>query len=93
MRTKTDLEKLAKRAGATLEEDEGYRDMHTFQIVAPDGKWWAASFTIHLRVEWARGTSRSAVAFNEDAYNDAASRVAHGLEDIPETELYLYATD
>ena len=80
MKTKSDIERLAKAAGATLEEDHGYRDMRTLQIVAPEGKQWSDGGATSIRVEWAKGSTPSALKCNEDAYRDAASRVACGLE-------------
>ena len=54
--------------------------MRTLQIVAPDGKQWSDGGVVCMRVEWAAGSTPSAVKFNEEAYRDAASRVACGLE-------------
>ena len=65
MKTKADLERLAKSAGATLEEDEGYRDMRVFQIVAPDGKRWVDGGCMHVRIDWAQGRKPDAVKFND----------------------------
>lgn len=93
MKTRADIERLAKAAGATLEEDEGYRDMRRLQIVAPDGKRWRDGSVLCLLVEWAKGSTPGAVKHNEDAYRDATSRIACGLENIPAEEAELYAVD
>lgn len=80
MKTKSDLERLAKQAGATLEEDHGYRDMRTFQIVAPDGKQWADGVTC-IKVEWAKGRTPHALAHNATEWRIAEDRVRGGLVD------------
>lgn len=92
MRTKADIERLAKAAGATLEEDEGYRDMRTLQIVAPAGKLWHDGGVQCLRIEWAKGTTPKAVEYNEVAYRDTESRIRCGLYDMTPEEAELYAT-
>jgi hypothetical protein len=93
MKTKADLERLAKTAGASLEEDLPWRDMRTFQIVAPDGMRWTDGSTTCLRVDWAKGSSQHSAKFNANAYLDASSRIACGLEPIPAADAYLYALD
>lgn len=93
MKTKADLERLAKSAGATLEEDEGYRDMRVFQIVAPDGKRWVDGGCMHVRIDWAQGRKPDAVKFNDAEYLIAKEAVECGLEEIPAEEAYIYASD
>lgn len=90
---KSNLTRLAQSAGATLEEDTGYRDMRCFQIVAPDGKRWVDGGVTCIRIEWATGSSLSAREHNEAEYLVVKEAVEFGLEDIPEFESYLYATD
>lgn len=87
LRTKSDLNRLATSVGATIEEDEGYRDMRVFQLVSPKGQRWVEGI-VHIRVEWATG--KACQSFNESAYADAVARVSGGLEPIPDSELYLY---
>ncbi len=93
MKTKKDLEKLAGSVGATLEEDTGYRDMRTFQICAPDGQRWKCNDTLHILVQWAKGSTKQVIAYNEDEYGDAECRVKCGLEAIPAEEMDLYSND
>lgn len=93
MKTKADIERLAKAAGATLEEDEGYRDMRTFQIVAPDGKRWVDGGCIHIKVEWAKGATPSAQEHNRGEWLIIKEAVECGLEEIPAEEAYIYAKD
>ncbi len=93
MKTKADLDRLSKSAGATLEEDEGYRDMRTFQIVAPDGKRWVDGGCIHIKVEWAKGTTKHALEHNRAEWLIISEAVACGLEEIPSEEAYVYARE
>lgn len=93
MKTKADIERLAKAAGATLEEDEGYRDMRTFQIVAPDGQWWIAGCVRCIKVEWAQGATKHARLHNDAEWLCIKEAVECGLEPIPADEAYLYAVD
>ena len=83
MKTKAELERLATTAGATLEEDHGYRDMRTFQIVAPDGRQWVDGGVTSIRVEWAKGATAHATKHNEAEYLVVSEAVECGLEEIP----------
>jgi len=93
MRTKANIERLAKVVGATVEEDYGTRNMRTFQVVAPPGKLWHDGGTQCLRLEWARGATRLAREYNEVAYLDAESRIRCGLYDMTAEEAEFYATE
>lgn len=85
-KTPKDLKQLACVAGATLEEDEGYRSMRVFQIVAPKGYRWISGRVACIRVEWAKDS-------NGLEFMIARQAVDCGLESIPADELYLYAED
>lgn len=93
MKTKADLERLAKAWGATLEEDQGWRDMRTFQIVAPEGQRWLDGHVLCIKVEWAKGAAKHAVRYNEDEWQVIKEAVECGLEPIPAEDAYLYAVD
>ena len=92
MKTPTQLRRVIEAAGAVMEEDEGTRDMRTFQAVAPDGMIWQEG-CVCLRVEWFRGTSRLAEMFNEAEYKSLAERVSFGLREQTPEERELTATD
>lgn len=82
--TVKDVRRAIEKAGGTMEEDEGYRDMRTLQAVAPDGKLWACGSLHCLRIEWATGRTAQAQAYNGHEYRDLEERLACGLEDDPE---------
>ena len=76
-----------------MEEDEGYRDMRTFQIVAPEGQWWIDCCVRCIKVEWASGATKHARQHNEAEWLGTKEAVECGLEPIPADQAYLYATD
>lgn len=90
--TTRDLQRLAQRYGATLEEDNGLRDMRVFQIVAPRGFRWLDG-AICLRIDWQTGSGGDADRFNSESLRDAETRLRGGMEAIPESESYLYPED
>jgi len=91
MKTKTHLERLAAKTGATLEEDDGYRDMRVFQLVAPEGKIWIDGGVTSIRVEWAKGSGRHAVEHNEAEYLVVSEAAECGMEPMTEEQLADYA--
>lgn len=93
MKTVSDIKRLAAQAGATIEEDEGYRDMRVLQIIAPGGKRWLDGHVKMIRVEWATGKSPSAQQHNAAEWLVIAEAVECGLEDIPAEDAELYAVD
>lgn len=92
MKNATQLRRLVVSAGGKLEEDEGRRDLRTFQACAPDGKIWSEG-VVCLRIDWATGSSPHAIAFNADALKDLTSRLSSGLRDQTEEEKYLCSED
>jgi hypothetical protein len=93
MKTKSDINRLALKWCAALEEDEGYRGMRVFQFVAPHGRRWNCDDILSLRLEWATGATPQAVKFNQAAYIGIESRLRCGTAPIPNDEAYLYQTD
>lgn len=92
MKTTTHLRQAVELAGGKLEEDEGRRDMRCFQAVAPDGRIWQGG-SVCLRINWARGSSASAIAYNESEYADTVARLSSGLRDQTPEEVELYANN
>lgn len=71
MKTPRQLKILVTKLGGTLEEDNGLRDMRCFQAVAPDGYLWNGD-TLHIRIDWATGSSTHAIAANEAMFKMVA---------------------
>lgn len=79
-----DVRRAIEKAGGTMEEDEGYRDMRILQAVAPRGRLWACDSIYALMVPWAVGNSPQAAAHRADTFRDLGERLSFGLEDDPE---------
>jgi hypothetical protein len=91
MKTISQLRAAVLKAGGTLEEDTGYRDMRVLQLVAPKGKLWSGADVQSYPVHWAKGNSTHAVEYNErNAFADAMDTINHGLRDMTEDEKPLY---
>lgn len=68
------LERAAREVGARVEDDSAGHDI-CFQLIAPDGKWWAESYGPHLAVVTARGPQ----AWLDDAVADGIHRMGSGF--------------
>lgn len=83
--TVAEVRRAIEKAGGTMEEDEGLRDMRTLQACAPDGKVWAEG--VHcMRIDWATGNTPHAAAHRADTLRDLKERLADGLIDDPDCE-------
>lgn len=90
MTSKQELQALARRTGGRLEEDEGYREMRVFQLVAPAGKLWTEGVRA-IRLEMSTARTPQALAYNRALLREAGQRAV--LRDMLPDELDLYATD
>lgn len=79
-----DVKKAAAVFGATVEEDS-CGPWKIYQVVAPDGKLWATSGSVHLRFEWRLGDCLTTQA-KQDAIKDTIERISFG---VMEDEEYL----
>ena len=93
MKTLNDIKRAVAKAGATVEEDAGYRDMRVLQLVAPAGKLWAGTDCKCEPVQWACGSAPHAVAHNEATFSDIMDTLSHGLRAMTEEEAREYAED
>ena len=93
MKTLNDIKRAVAKAGATVEEDAGYRDMRVFQLVAPSGKLWAGNDCQCKPVQWATGASTQARQFNESQFADIFDTLLHGLRDMTEEEAADYSEE
>jgi hypothetical protein len=93
MKTLNEIKRVVSKAGGSVEEDAGFRDMRTLQVVAPAGMLWAGTGCQCRPVQWARGSAPHAVAHNEAAFRDILDTLSHGLRAMTEEEAYEYAED
>ena len=93
MKTLNDIKRAVAKAGATVEEDCGYRDMRVIQLVAPVGKLWAGTDCQCEPVQWACGSAPHAVQHNEQAFADILDTLSHGLREMTLEEAANYAED
>jgi len=93
MKTLNDIKRAVAKAGATVEEDCGYRDMRVIQLVAPVGKLWAGTDCQCEPVQWACGSAPHAVQHNDEAFADILDTLSHGLRAMTEEEAADYAED
>jgi len=87
------LRLAAVKAGGTLEEDEGRRDMRVFQAVAPSGHVWAGNDCVHVRIDWASGSGPRVAEFNASAFDSALQTISHGLRLMTPEETELCADE
>jgi len=73
------LKRAAAKVGATVENDSS-GNWICYQIIAPDGKWWAESCGPHLAVNTARGNKD----WLADAIKDGIDRIESGLIEAEE---------
>ena len=81
--TVAEVRRAIAKAGGTMEEDTGLRDMRTLQACAPDGKLWAEGLHC-IRIDWATGNTPHAAAHRADTFRDLKERLADGLIEDPE---------
>lgn len=92
MNTPTQLRRIIEASGARMEEDEGSRDMRTFQAVAPIGMIWNEG-CVCIRIDWARGSSAQAVAFNDSQFKSTSERIGYGFRPMTEDEKDMCSED
>jgi hypothetical protein len=88
-----DVKRAAAKAGGTVEEDTGYRDMRVLQVVAPHGYLWVGNDCQCTRVEWATGKAPHAISANEQTFASLAEMLSHGLREMTAEECELYAEE
>ena len=93
MKTLNDIKRVVTKAGGTVEEDCGYRDMRVFQLVAPSGKLWAGNDCQCEPVQWATGASTKARQFNESQFADILDTLSHGLREMTFEEAADYSEE
>jgi hypothetical protein len=90
--TKSDLVRLARLKGGTVEEDTGYRDVRVFQVIAPNGRRWVDGVQC-IQVERATGSTEDVHNFNRASWAQIVNRLTRGHEAIPADELEAYAEE
>jgi hypothetical protein len=93
MNIKRELEKLAAKVGATVEEDTGSRDTRTLQICAPAGMVWESQAGMHIPVIAARGTTAEANDYNVRELDNASDIISCGVRPMTPEEKELCAED